>query len=108
MKTSVASRIRQRLEEFTLALESGESIQDKFVCRRMELDLKPTPYGPRTVKETRKLLNASQEVFALLLGTSLRTVRGWEQGKGAPNSTACRFMDEIRRNPDYWNQRIAE
>lgn len=39
MKQSVASRIRQRLEEFTLALENEKTIQDTFTCRKVELDL---------------------------------------------------------------------
>ena len=108
MIPTVATRIKQRLEEFTQALESGETIQDKFTCRRIELNLKPKPYDPRAVKETRKLLKASQMVFAMFLGTSVKTIQAWEQGTGTPNKMACRFMDEIRRNPSYWLDRLNQ
>jgi putative transcriptional regulator len=108
MNPTVASRIRQRLEEFTVALESGKPIQDTFTCRRVQLDLKPTQYDPRNVKQTRKMLKASQAVFAMFLGTSTKTVQAWEQGLCVPSKMACRFMDEIRRNPGYWIRRLSE
>jgi len=94
------------MQEFTLALENGETIQDKFTCRRIELDLKPAHYDSASVKRTRKLLQASQNVFALLLGVSVKTLQSWEQGTQPPSKIACRFMDEIKRNPDYWTQRF--
>ena len=108
MKPTVASRIKQRLEEFTLALESGKPVADEFTCRRVELDLRPSQYGPTEVKSTRAILKASQSIFAMLLGTSVKTVQAWEQGKGAPSHTAARFMDEIRRDPPYWIKRLEE
>jgi hypothetical protein len=42
---------------------------------------------------------------------------GWYSGSGddlsdlntaAPSQTACRFMDEIRRNPEYYVDRIRQ
>lgn len=108
MKASVADRILQRLEGFTEALEKGEVIQKRFTCRRIELDLKPIPYEPEAVKKIRGLLGASQTVFARLLGVSVRTVRSWEQGINSPSDMACRFMDEIQRNPKYWIARLKE
>ncbi|HWY88177.1 MAG TPA: hypothetical protein VNX28_15710 [Gemmataceae bacterium] len=106
MKPTVASRLKQRMEEFTLALESGATIQDMFTCRRVELDLKPTAYNPKAVKRTRGMLHASQRVFAMLLGISVKTLQSWEQGIQPPNKMACRFMDEIQRKPEYWIDRL--
>src|SRR5713101_1327770 len=95
-KPSVGARIIQGLREFVETLENKESVAAKFNCRQVELDLRPTPYDPKLVKKTRKLLRVSQAVFARFLGVSVKTVRSWEQGIKAPNAMACRFMDEIR------------
>ncbi len=54
MNKTVADRIKERLEKFTDALESGESIQDKFTCRKLEFRLKPQPYDPEKIKKTRR------------------------------------------------------
>ncbi len=108
MKPSVTERIKQRLEEFTHALEGNGVIQDEFTCRKVELNLKPQSYNPDKIRATRRLLRASQSVFALLLGVSVKTVQAWEQGLYPPKNTACRFMDEIRRNPKYWTERLRE
>jgi DNA-binding transcriptional regulator YiaG len=107
-KASVGARIIQGLEEFAETLEQKGPIAKKFTCRIVELDFRPTLYGPKLVKETRKLLNASQAVFARLLGVAVNTVRAWEQGVNTPQDVACRFMDEIRRNPAYWVKRLKE
>ena len=108
MKASVASRIGSRLKELTEALQSGAKISDHFTCRKVVLDLRPTPYDPKRVKETRRLLRASQAVFAQFLGVSIQTVRAWEQGENTPRDVACRFMDEIRHNPAYWLERLTQ
>lgn len=108
MKPSVASRIRQRLKEYTDALEGGVVIQDHFICKKVELNLKPRQYDRAMVIETRKLLRVSQSVFALLLGVSPKTIQAWEQGLNPPKNVSCRFMDEIRRNPEYWIERLEE
>jgi putative transcriptional regulator len=107
MKTSVADRIRKRLKGFTEALERNENITERFTCRRVQLTLKPQLYSPEKVKKTRRILGASQAIFAILLGVSVKTVRAWEQGS-IPSDMACRFMDEIRHNPKYWIDRLRE
>jgi putative transcriptional regulator len=108
MKTSVGKTIIEGLKEFTEALEGGSPILEKFTCRKVTLDLQPIPYNPETVKATRSLLAASQALFAQFLGVSVKTVRGWEQGRLRTGTMACRFMDEIQRNPEYWRTRLRE
>jgi putative transcriptional regulator len=103
---AVEKEIIKRLEEFADVLKSGQAISDKFTCRKVELELKPRSYSPALVKQTRNLLNASQAVFALFLGVSVKTVRAWEQGNNTPSDIACRFMDEIRANPPYMVERL--
>jgi putative transcriptional regulator len=94
------------LQEFSDALSTGR-IEEKLTVRTVELDFSTHPYEPDDVVRTRSLLNASQELFAQLLGVSLKTVRSWEQGDRPPSTIACRFMDEINRSPDHWNARLV-
>src|SRR5205823_1407155 len=101
-------RIIQRLRGFKEALQSGAVDDKRFTCRTIELDLKPQPYSPGAVKKTRKLLGASQAVFARFLGVSTKTVQAWEGGANTPSDMACRFLDEIRHNPTYWLGRLKE
>jgi len=106
MKASVGTRVVERLNRFAEALENKEVISERFTCRRVVLDLEPTPYNPKLVKMTRAILGASQAVFAQFLGVSVKTIQAWEQGTNTPNDMACRFMDEIRRDPKYWRNRF--
>ena len=103
MKPTVADRIKERLGRFTEALESGECIQEQFTCRKVEFRLNPQPYDPQAVKKTRKAIRCQPEdICGFFLGTSVKTVQAWEQGTSAPNKMACRFMDLIQRDPEYW------
>ena len=102
---SVERDLVEGMEGFLADLRQDADIAEKYTCRRVVLDLKPQSYKPADVKATRKLLMASQAVFAQFLGVSKKTVCGWEAGK-APSDMACRFMDEIRTNPEYWRDRL--
>lgn len=95
------------MEGFLEDLQNNAPIEEKYTCRRVVLDLQPHAYTAEQVKDTRKLLRASQALFAQFLGVSPKTVRAWEQGK-SPSDIACRFMDEIQRNPEYWRKRLKE
>ena len=107
-KLSFGQQIIQGLQEFTEALEKGEDITKKFRCHTICLDLAPQPYNAKKVKYVRNLLEASQTIFARLLGVSVKTVRSWEQGINTPSGMACRFMDEIQRDPQYWIKRLQQ
>ena len=104
---SVAGRIVSRLTNFTKALESGAAISEKFTVRTIRLNLQPTAYDPTSVQKTRDLLNLSQPLFAKFLGVSVQTVRAWEQGGNVPSDMAARFLDEINRDPAYWQRRLC-
>ena len=106
--SSVGRNLVKRLKGFVEALERGEEITERFTCRTIRLNLEPQPYGPELVREARQKLNASQAIFAQFLGVSISTVHDWEQGLKPPRGSACRLMDEIRRNPEYWIQRLKE
>lgn len=107
-KVSPAEReLIEGLEEFVRDLKSGVSIESKYTCHRVVLDLPPRTYSAQQVKATRRRLNASQALFAQFLGVSVKTVQAWEQGK-TPSEMAARFLDEIERNPAYWQQRLKD
>ncbi len=105
--TPFESKVLARMQGFVSALQAGERINEKFTCRTVRLELKPPRLSARQVVAIRELLGTSQTVFAQFLGVSVNTVRAWEQGINVPSDMACRFMDEIRRDPAYWQQRIA-
>jgi putative transcriptional regulator len=107
-KKSVGKQIIEGLQAFAEALEKDDVISEKFTCRQVTIDLRLVPYKPDAVKATRELLRVSQGLFAQFLGVSVKTVRAWEQGRIEPSDMACRFMDEIQRNPDYWRKRLRE
>lgn len=106
MKASVPSQIAKRLNDFAEALETQETISEQYTCHRVVLDLEPTPYDRTLVRETRRILGASQAMFAKFLGVKVKTVQAWEQGLVTPSDMACRFMDEIRNNRAYWLERF--
>ncbi len=106
--TSVGRRMVDRLKLFAEALETTDSIPKRFTCRTIKLNLEPTPYDCKRVKEVRKKLHASQAIFAQFLGVSVSAVRDWEQGAKSPRGSSCRIMDEILRDPGYWRDRLRE
>ena len=102
---SVGSQLVEALTEYADALESGNV--EKFTYRGVKLNLEPTHYSPEMIKEARGMLCASQSVFGVLLGVSASTIRAWEQGRNTPSNMACRFMDEIRRDPAHYLLRLT-
>lgn len=101
------AEIIDALEDFADALEKGE-VHQRLTVRQIHLNLEPGEYSRDLVKKTRELLGLSQPLFARFLGISAKTIRAWEQGVNAPHPMACRFMDEIRLNPDYWKRRLRQ
>lgn len=106
--TSVGRKMVERLKGFAEALETTDSIPQRFTCRTIKLNLEPTPYGPDRVREARETLHASQAIFSQFLGVSVSAVRDWEQGAKSPRGSARRIMDEILRDPGYWRTRLKE
>jgi putative transcriptional regulator len=102
---TVEEELLEGLADFTDALKKGEVLK-RLTCRQIKLHLVPTEYSPELVKKTRKTLGVSQALFARFLGISPKTVRAWEQGINPPHPMACRFMDEIRQNPEHWKRRF--
>ena len=104
----LGKKIADGLQEFTDALKSGKPVSEQLTCRKVELRLETADYDSELVKETRGFLGVSQAIFAQFIGVSTSAVRNWEQGLEGPSKVACRFMDEIRREPDRWRKRLLE
>lgn len=104
----ISNKIVAGFTELSEAIARGDKITEKFTCRKIVLDLRPIPYSPKSVRATRQLMRVSQGIFAQLLGVKTSTVSAWEQGRCVPSDMACRFMDEIQRNPEYWRERLNE
>jgi putative transcriptional regulator len=104
----ITDKIAASFNELADTLASGKKVTGAFNCRKIVLDLRPMPYPPELVKETRRILRCSQGVFAQFLGMKVSAIRKWEQGRQAPSNMACRFMDEIRLCPDHCKKRLRE
>ena len=54
---------------------------------------------PIDIKDVREKLNVSQNVFALMIGVSVRTLQNWEQGRRRPKGPAKALLQIASRNP---------
>jgi putative transcriptional regulator len=104
LKTSVEARIIEGLEEFSEALQNRDNLEERFVVHRLTRQ----QFSTAMVKKARALLGVSPTLFAALLGVSPKTVRAWEKGTTLPNRMACRFMDEISKNPAFYRRRMKQ
>lgn len=101
--SSIERDLIDGLEEFVSDLKADKPLTG----HRLVLNVEPQTYTAEQVKATRRLLQLSQAMFAKFLGASTKSVSAWEQGREPPGM-ACRFMDEIQRNPNYFRQRIRD
>jgi putative transcriptional regulator len=58
--------------------------------------MQPVP----NAKEIRQRMNLSQEQFAVRFHVPIGTLRDWEQGRTAPDTTARAFLRVIEVNPE--------
>jgi putative transcriptional regulator len=59
----------------------------------------PPVVRPDEVKAIRYRLNQSQSEFATMIGVSLATLQGWEEGKHRPDGPAMALLRVAARNP---------
>lgn len=84
--------------ELKASLEEAVAIKnDKTLPARV------TRYDVADVKAIREYLNVSQAELAEALGTSLDTVKSWEQKRRNPTGLAAKVLATIQEDPQYFN-----
>lgn len=66
-----------------------------------------TRYELADVKAIRAQLNVSQSEMAKVLGTSLDTIKSWENGRRNPTGLAAKVLATIQANPKFFQELAA-
>ena len=82
------------------AWESSRDLEAELIesVRQMADGKTSLAYSP--VIAARKASGFSQAQFAVLLGVSVRTLQGWEQGRRQPTGAAKTLIAIAQRNPE--------
>lgn len=100
--TAKGREIVASLAEAVEVERAGIPLSSRFTVSTVELPDEPAAYDGAAVRATRQKLDASQAIFAHLLGVSAMLVRAWEQGQRTPAMWARRLLDEVNRDPRHW------
>ncbi len=66
-----------------------------------------TRYEVADVKALRAKLNVSQQELADALGTSVDTIKSWENKRRNPTGLAAKVLATIQDNPNYFHDLAA-
>jgi len=87
---SIFNELKASLEE-AVAIKNGDALPARV-----------TRYNVADVKAIRAKLNVSQAELAAALGTSLDTVKSWEQKRRNPTGLAAKVLATIQDDPQYF------
>jgi len=79
--------------------EARRDLESELLASVREMVDGKTSVAYSPVVETRKASGLSQAQFALLLGVSVRTLQGWEQGRRQPTGAAKTLIAIAQKNP---------
>jgi len=87
---SIFNELKASLEE-AVAIKNGSVVPSRV-----------TRYDVADVKAIREKLNVSQAEMARALGTSLDTIKSWEQKRRNPTGLAAKVLATIQDDPKYF------
>jgi putative transcriptional regulator len=100
VKAAVKPAAKKPMTDAQLAKwEAGRDLEAELVesARQMKRGEGAVVYSP--VIAARQNSKLSQAQFAQLLGVSVRTLQGWEQGRKQPSGAARTLITLAQRNP---------
>ena len=106
--TSFEAELIGGLEEYVESLAVPGHEERGYKERLVILRIQPPSVEKDEVVGARRSLNASQELFAAILGVSRESVASWERGLTRPNPTARRLIDFIARDPGPWDRLLQK
>ena len=85
--------------ELRASLEEAVAIENK-----QQQPSRVTTYEVADVKAIRAQLNVSQVEFAAVLGTSVDTIKSWENKRRNPTGLAAKVLAIIKDNPTMYQE----
>ncbi len=103
---TVGQLMVEGLAELAGDFQAGIDLTEKYTCRQISLRPAEQVCTPERIIAARKILGASQSLFANFLGFSANTVRSWEQGTYEPQRVARLLIEYIHEDPTYWRKKF--
>ena len=94
------SRSKILSEAEIVAFEATRNIGDEILQSIRDLKAGKGKVVLSPAIEARSKTGLSQSQFATLLGVSIRTLQGWEQGRKQPSGAARTLLAIARTNPE--------
>jgi len=95
----VPSKTKPLSDKALETYEKGRDLAAELLEAVQQMKTGQTQLVVSPVTETRKKTGLSQSQFAALLGVSVRTLQGWEQGRKQPSGAARTLLAIASENP---------
>ncbi|TAL31732.1 MAG: helix-turn-helix domain-containing protein [Spirochaetes bacterium] len=82
-----------------ISYEKGKKLKNLSIHKVSIAPL--TPISANKIRLLRIKLGISQNIFANILGVSIKTIEAWESGRNIPNGTAQRFLNLIEKDNKF-------
>ena len=92
---SIFDELKSSLEE-AVQIKQGKKVASRVI-----------QYDVANVKALRATLDVSQQELADALGTSVDTIKSWENKRRNPTGLAAKVLATIQDNPDFFHDLAA-